>query len=105
MKTAVIEGYESEDGRVVSPLIWNQGQGQYEFTITWPAVRDAVLPGADDDEAEGDAEVQAWYAKAQRLDLQPLIAQTCQQIARKAEDSPLWHPLEAWQAEPPWDPS
>src|SRR5215813_13063603 len=97
-KSALIEGYQSGDGREVSPVTWKDGE--YIFSITWPEGADAVVLGA---EADADPEVAAWYAKAQRLDLKTVILWTCRQIDRKAEDSPLWHLLQAWQSEPPPD--
>ena len=55
-------------------------------------------------EAETEAEVRAWYAKATRLDLEAILARTCQRLGAKAlEETPLGHLLQAWQSEPPWD--
>jgi hypothetical protein len=59
----------------------------------------------DLDEADDDLALEAWYAKAQRLDLEDILARTCERMAGKElEESPLGHLLQAWQSEPPWDP-
>ena len=49
---------------------------------------------------EGDeaSDVEAWYAKAKRLDLEDILARTCERMGGKGlEESPLGHLLQAWQ--------
>jgi hypothetical protein len=90
-QSAIIEGAERQDGRTVSPLTWKDGE--YQFSITWPSA-------ADDEAAPEDQAYQAVLAKAQRLDLADLVARVGEQLAGKAEDSPLYHLAEAWAANP-----
>jgi hypothetical protein len=99
-QSAIIEGAERQDGRTVSPLTWKDGE--YQFSITWPSAADDEAADADAaDEADPqDQAYQAVLAKAQRLDLADLVAQVGEQLAGKAEDSPLYHLAEAWAANP-----
>jgi hypothetical protein len=91
-KSAIIEGYERQDGRTVSPLTWKDGE--YVFSITWP--------GVEDEDAGDDRALQAWREKAQRLDLNAIVCRSLERIMGK-DGTPLHHLLEAWQAEPPPD--
>jgi hypothetical protein len=55
-------------------------------------------------DGEEDPYVEAWYAKAKRLDLEDILARTCERMGGKGlEESPLGHLLQAWRDEPPWD--
>ena len=57
------------------------------------------------DEPDMEPELAEWDAKAKRLDLEDILARTCERMGGKGlEESPLGHVLQAWADEPPWDP-
>jgi hypothetical protein len=123
---ASVEALRASDGRYCSPMAWKDGQYTYSRHIPEPATEPAPMafdedvepqppgfpsfdsPKDDADDGNGDEEedddraYQDWLARASRLDLDDIVARTCDRIAGK-DGTPLHHLLEAWQADPPPD--
>ena len=69
------------------------------------AVQELYQDTPIDLDEEEDPSIEAWYAKAKRLDLEDILARTCERLGGKGlEESPLGHLLQAWSHDPPPDP-